>query len=690
MFDPTPSQQVAIETFKEFLEAPSQVFILKGAAGTGKTVLAKMFIDILCERQRGFRLMAPTGRAAFIIGNKTGHEAFTIHKSIYGLSQLSSHTKNEGENDDNLHARFALKKNEDTINYVYFVDEASMVSDNFSDNEAFSFGSGQLLHDLFNYADGRKLVFIGDYAQLPPVGMNFSPALDVDYLKNEFKIDVIETKLTEIVRQDQKSEILKNATRIRQNIDAKTFVEFRLSDADDFHADNDNLLQHYYELSPLKPSVKAAIIAYSNKQVLQYNNLVRAHYFGEDAPRLVNGELLIIARNNYAYDFELFNGNIVKVDSCQADSEVEQRTIRVKTGKDKIESIDLSFRQATIKFKTGNDVKMLNVKLLDNFLDYDSSSVSGLLARALVVDFNNRLPQDIKDNLPAIKKALRGKSDLSPQQKELYKNYIDHLFTDPYYNSVICKYGYALTCHKAQGGEWDSVYVDMGRFGGTANEDYFRWAYTALTRASKQVWYYRSPDFDYISNIVVEPIQRSSNIKVSTFSEKSDFCESRFSRIDKIAKRFGVNVTEDKSRDYQHWITFSNQENNIATFILWYNKSGYNGKEVLHNSTSQEFTTICANILGQSFAPGVIPFNAPDRPFAEKLNQYILSLIDEIGIQLLDITQDQYHDTYHLKTDGIAKLEMYYTGNGNYSYMRAISSIGSDDLKLEELRKRFI
>lgn len=690
MFDTTPSQQVAIEAFKGFLEAPSQVFILKGAAGTGKTVLAKMFIDILCERQRGFRLMAPTGHAAFIIGNKTGHEAFTIHKSIYGLSQLNSHTINEEENDDNLHARFALKKNEDSINYIYFVDEASMVSDNFSDNEAFSFGSGQLLHDLFNYANGRKLVFIGDYAQLPPVGMNFSPALDVDYLKNEFKADVVESKLTEIVRQDHNSEILKNATRIRQSIDTKTFVEFRLSDANDFHADNDNLLSHYYELSPSKPSVNAAIIAYSNKQVLQYNNLVRAHYFGVDAPRLVSGELLIIARNNYAYDVELFNGNIVMVDSCQADSEVEQRTVRVKTGKDKVESVNLCFRQATIKLKTGNEIKELNVKLLDNFLVYDSSSVSGLLARALVVDFNNRLPKEIKDNLPAIKKALRGKSELLPQLKELYKIYIDRLFTDPYYNSVICKYGYALTCHKAQGGEWDSVYVDMGRFGGTANEDYFRWAYTALTRASKQVWHYRSPDFDYISNIVVEPIQKSSNIKVSTYSGNSDFCESRFSRIDKIAKSFGVNVIEDKSRDYQHWITFSNQENNIATFILWYNKAGYNGKEVLHNSTSQEFTTICVKILGQSFAPGVIPFNAPNRPFAEKLNQYILSLIHEIGIQLLDITQDQYHDTYHLKTDGIAKLEMYYTGNGNYSYMRAISSIGSDDLKLEELRKRFI
>ena len=690
VISPTPSQEVALRTFQTFLNGDGQVYILKGAAGTGKTVLAGMFIDTLRAQGREFHLMAPTGRAAFVLGNKVGFDAFTIHKSIYSLSQLESQNPTDDESDNDVHARFSLRHNDDARDAVYLVDEASMVSDNFSQSEAFTFGSGRLLHDLFHYAGGRKIVFIGDYAQLPPVGMSFSPALDTDYLHDTFGTNVESSKLTEVVRQGQDSGILSNVTRIRDSIDHKSFIEFKLTESFDFHAEDTSLLPRYFELSPTRPTASATIIAYTNKQVLQYNELIRAHYYGDHAPRLMSGELLMIARNNYAHDVELFNGNIVRVVSCQPDNEVERRTVRVKTGKDRIDSVELSFRKAVIAFKAGNERAELSVKLLDNFLDEVSSTVSGLLSRALIVDFNNRLPNVLKDNLPAIKKALRQKQEPIGELRQLCETYKELLLHDPYYNSVACKYGYAVTCHKAQGGEWDNVFVDMSRFGGTANEDYFRWAYTALTRSSKQVWHHRSPDFDYISGIVVEPIQKSGNIKVSIHDGEADFCQSRYERIKEIACSFGVTVNEDRSRDYQQWFSFADDEGNTATFVLWFNKVGYTDKTVLRHSTSDDFTALCKQILERSFAPGFIPFSAPKRPFAEKLNRYIISIIDELDIQLLNITQDQYHDTYHLKTDGLAKIEMYYSGKGNYTYMKCISSMGSEDKKLEELRKRFI
>lgn len=687
----TISQQSAIATFKEFLEGDEQVFMLKGAAGTGKTTLVKEFLKILDEQNREYSLMAPTGRAAYIIGSKTGKPAFTIHRSIYGLSKLKSTSQNkEFEDDGGLHLRFGLRVNASSQDAVYLVDESSMISDAFSENEAFSFGSGCLLTDLFEFTRGRKIVFVGDYAQLPPVGMNFSPALDKEYIENKFSCKVKEYMLREVMRQSDDSVMLSNASKIRDSIESKNFIEFKLSSGEDSVAENIDLLAPYYNLSPSRPNVKAAIIAYSNKQALDYNLAIRRHYYGETPPRLKAGDLLMICRNNYSYEYELFNGNIVQIEACQPDEEVTLREVRVKLGKGRIESVLLKFRKATIKFGVGGKGVSLNVMLLDNFLDNPAGSIGGLLARALIVDFNNRLPESIKSRFGEIQKLLRSKEKLTIKQQELCDAYINLLHKDPYYNAIICKYGYAMTCHKAQGGEWENVFVDMCRFGGTANEDYFRWAYTALTRASKKIWHFRSPDFNYISNLIVEEITSSSKIKVSNYAKDADFCKSRYMRIQSHAQTLGLTISEDRTKPYQHLITFSDGQSNSATYQLWYGAKGYSAKDVLVSSSSEDFSSICTPIIEASYAPECVPFSVPDRPFAEKLVRFIRSQLNETGIQLLDITQENYQDVFHLKTDGLAQIGLTYTSKGNYTHMRLTSSLGSLDNKLQALRQRFI
>lgn len=687
----TPSQQTAIDSFKSFLESNDQVFMLKGAAGTGKTTLVNEFLKILAEKKWESALMAPTGRAAHIIGSKTGCDASTIHRSIYCVSKLEVNEQNteEVESDDSsFHIKFGLKLNDNSYKCVYIVDEASMISDAYSENEAFSFGTGLLLSDLLTFAHGRKIVFVGDYAQLPPVGMNFSPALDKEYIENKFNCKVCEVVLREVLRQAEHSVMLNNANNIRNAIDTKTFIEFKLNNGHDCITEDINLLRPYYSIKQDTPSSKAAIITYSNAQALAYNLSIRKHYFGEDCSRLKVGDLLMIVRNNYAYGIELFNGNIVKVASCEDDNSIISRKINVKTGKDQIETIELRFRKVCICFNKQGKVEHLNVTILDNFLDDLLGSIGGSLASALVVDFNNRLPKEIKTKLPEIRKKIRKKESLTIEEKELYDSYLNLLNSDPYYNAVICKYGYAMTCHKAQGGEWENVFVDMCRFGGTSNEDYFRWAYTALTRASEKLWHYRSPEFNYISNLVVEPIQKVSNIRVSTYSESDDFCMTRFSRISKSCRLEEIDVVEDKTRNFQHWITFK-KINESATFILWYNANGYSNKDVLHKKSSDDFASICKTIIDNSYVPLGIPFSAPNRPFAEKLVGFVKSILNELDIQLLDITQEQYQDVFHIKTDGLAKVTLSYTGKGNYTYMKLQSSIGVDDKKLEEFRNRF-
>lgn len=687
----TLSQQEAADAFKEFLETDSQVFMLKGAAGTGKTTLISEFLKILDSEKRGYTLTAPTGRAAYIIGSKTGHCSFTIHRAIYGLSNLKSISQNkEEEEDGGLYLKFGLKGNDDPLRAVYIVDEASLISDAYSENEAFSFGSGYLLTDLFEFARGRKIVFVGDYAQLPPVGMNFSPALDKKYIEEKFGCKVTEIILHEVLRQTARSVMLSNASKIRESIEAKSFIEFRLGNGLDSESEDFDLMTPYYRISPDKPSVKSAIIAYSNKQALDYNLAVRRHYYGEDAPRLKAGDLMMICRNNYSHEYELFNGNIVQVEACQPDNEVTRRQVRVKLGKNRIESVELKFRKTIIRFGVEGKPVTLNVMILDNFLDDPSASVGGLLARALIVDFNNRLPEHIKSRQSEIRRLLRSKAKLTFEQQELCNAYIKLLNTDPYYNSVVCKYGYAMTCHKAQGGEWDNVFVDMCRFGGTANEDYFRWAYTALTRASKKIWHFRSPEFNYISDIVVEEIKPASKIKVSNYSADSDFCAARFRRIESRAKEYGLTVSEDKTKQYQHLITFTDEKANTAVFQLWYNAKGYSGKDMLVESTSSDLSSVCMPLIEASYAPETIPFSAPGRPFAEKLVAFVHSQLAETGIMLLDITQESYQDVFHLKTDGLAQIGFSYTDKGNYTYMRLTSSLGPLDTKLQALRKRFI
>ena len=375
----TSSQQAAIEVFKSFLESDEQVLLLKGAAGTGKTTLLAEFLKILDGQTREYGLMAPTGRAAHILGSKVGRKASTIHKGIYVLSRLESTSQNkEDEDDGGLYMRFGLKNNDEPLSAVYIVDESSMISDSVSENDTFSFGSGRLLTDLFEFARGRKLVFVGDYAQLPPIEMNFSPALDKEYIENRFGCKVREVMLKEVMRQTDGSVMLANATRIRTAIENKSFIEFKLDNGIDTVAEDVDLLKPYFDLSPTKPDVRSAVIAYSNKQALDYNLAIRRHYYGEDASRLMAGDLLMVCRNNYSYGHELFNGNIVQVVACQPDNEVECHNVRVKLGKERIESVALKFRKVSIRFSGNSGPVSLNVMLLDNFLDDQSGSIGGL------------------------------------------------------------------------------------------------------------------------------------------------------------------------------------------------------------------------------------------------------------------------------------------------------------------------
>lgn len=464
----------------------SNTIVLSGYAGTGKTYLIGQLVRYFRSIERPFVLMAPTGRAAKVLATRTGAQATTIHKKIYAMDDLKEYVEKDVDGSETFKFYFDLKNSDDDARTVYIVDEASMVPDHYSEAEFFRFGSGHLLADLVKYINfdnndhQKKLILVGDPAQLPPVGSNTSPALDPAYLKVTYGLTVNEFELTEVVRQRAGSGILDNATAIRNAITSArlTSLDISVDKPDVRPVSQEDLLRTYVGLGDDKPADKAIIVALSNQQVNDYNKMVRAHYFpGAVGP--VKGDRLLVVANNYQAGVALMNGDYIPVDSVAAGRET--RTVTLKNqinGKVVERQVALWFREiTTIVDSPANGPVKLAMTVIENILDSRERELSSDEQKALYIDFRTR-HRTLKPGTTEFKEAIR---------------------SDRYFNAVRVKYGYAVTCHKAQGGEWPTVFVDFTANCGYFNMGYFRWVYTAITRAREMLYTINAPHFDAIT-----------------------------------------------------------------------------------------------------------------------------------------------------------------------------------------------
>ena len=640
------SQQHSFDEFCKFIDSSKSVFILKGAAGTGKTTLVKEFVRLLNGRHRGFSLMAPTGRASLILGKRTDCSAQTIHRTIYSLGSSPKKVEDRWE--------FTIKENEDSYNHIYIIDEASMVADISHDNEMLRFGSGRLMADLIEYCrienTSRKIVFIGDYAQLPPVGQNISPALSANYIEETFGLTVVESMLDMVVRQSNGSAILSNAEAVRKSIDTQTYNKFKIADADDVHSMDTIELETLYQQLGDQSKI---IITHSNQQALQYNNRIRNLIFGKENMAIQPCDLLINTRNNYKHNNIIFNGTFLRVLSASPEVEVHRPHVGEKTA-------ILRFRQITVQTTEGAE----KTYILDDFLTDPHGSLSIETSKALWADFSQRM-----------------------QQQKIYPSnpiFAEKLKLDPYYNALQCKYGYAITCHKAQGGEWGNVIVNMDTYMGKTNEMFFRWAYTALTRAKGELWHISSPSFSAIDHIDIRPIQVCSNSKISYFTPIGhDWREYRFVNIRRIAGLIGINCKDNRNVDYQHRITFHcNGEH--CELSLWYNKSFYTGRIQVLKSSSEGFASTCQTICEDSLYLTEYTFN-PRFPFQQELHNHIVNTASESGVRITNIEQKQWCDVYYLKTDAAAAyIEFFFNGKQIYTAVMPYSSEGDNDKAMKK------
>ncbi|HXC05552.1 MAG TPA: AAA family ATPase [Bacteroidia bacterium] len=447
-FETTPGQKVLIDKLSDFLMNRDErsCFVMRGYAGTGKTTIVGALVKSLPEIRAKCSLMAPTGRAAKVLSNYSGVQAFTIHKKIYMQSV-----------DGAGFGSYALRENVHT-HTLFIIDEASMISGKSAPEFR---GGSSLLSDLIEYVysgSNCKLLFIGDVAQLPPVGLDVSPALDVEFMKKEYYLNADGYELNDVVRQAQDSGILQNATVIREMIKEEefTFPRFELKGFKDIVRltgdDLEDALNSSYSNYGAEGTL---VICRSNKRANLFNQQIRARIRWQEN-EISSGDYMMVVKNNYhwlppksAAGF-IANGDIVEI---------------LKVGKYS-EMHGFNFVDVRMRLIDYPDEKELEAKLLLNTINSESPALSQ--------EDNKKLYESVYMEYAEI-------GDRGIRMAKLKK--------DPFFNALQVKFAYAVTCHKAQGGQWNSVFVEQGYLTEEMiNKEFLRWLYTALTRATDKLY----------------------------------------------------------------------------------------------------------------------------------------------------------------------------------------------------------
>lgn len=443
---PTKRQEQFLNKFCEYIldQSIRKLFILKGYAGTGKTTMIDAAVKFLPDVKMKSVLLAPTGRAAKVITNYSKKTAYTIHKKIYVKRNIDGVSQ------------FVLGKNLHT-NTIFIVDEASMISSDITINLGV-LGKRSLIDDLIEYVYSGKnchLMFVGDTAQLPPVGEQTSISLNEEELSRSFHFgNVYSIQLTEVVRQQESSGILKNATILRQNIKKEGFPKLSLSD--DVSLVTGNELQEFLEDTYHKYGEDGVvIITRANKWANLYNQNIRQRILGQEE-ELESGDRLMVVKNNYYWLEDdskmgfIANGDIMRV---------------LRVGK--IEELyGFRFANVTVDFPDYPEELELETKVILDSIMIDSPSLS----RTKLKELYQAVSEDYSD-------------------EKIKRKRLEKVFKDPYFNALQVKFSYAVTCHKSQGGQWPVVFIDQGYLTEEMlGYEHNRWLYTAMTRASEQLY----------------------------------------------------------------------------------------------------------------------------------------------------------------------------------------------------------
>lgn len=694
-----PQQQRALTSICDFLDSDNHVFILKGYAGTGKTTIIKCLIPKLEAIGKAAMYMAPTGRAAKILREKIGEEVFTIHKSIYVYSGFVG-TRHDDKGDlikveefseeiikeqekhlvDTMDIWFQVQDYTQDVqpdNVVIIVDEASMISSKRSTHEIYHFGTDILLDDLMTFArlnNGAKIIFVGDDAQLPPVGDNESVALKEEYF-NELGYKTQSITLTEVVRQAKDSAILDNAMLLRDLLreSQRNRLQFTMQDGVFETITASDIVNRFVGILPTPEMGVTAVLCYSNSMVNEYNTSIRSRYFGPHQPIQV-GDILQVVRNRYGDENKasFYNGDFVKVIACSGTTETQSAPVWVEHGSGRVrQTINLTFRDITIIDEHG---RISDVKIIDSLLHSPATSLLPNEIKALYINFRLRHP-DLKVSSEVFTKEL---------------------IADPYYNALNVKYGYAITVHKSQGGEWNKVFVDYtGRAG--LNNDCIRWMYTATTRAKETLYGVNIPNIQPFDKLRFSPITKLSKPSNSARViadigdvehlplNATNFQKAKYLSISAALNALGYSIDRVECLPYKDRYHIA-LDNKIVRYDCIYNGAGfytkYSAIDVV--SVHQQIIEALQQYEECSYRVNYTPSN---QVLVELYNK-IQSCCDDLSIIITNIVEDikQYNVTYYLKTSGyFSQIKFYFNDKSFITYGQPGSDMGTEDMLLNEL-----
>ena len=683
-------------------------FLLRGYAGTGKTFITKGLTEYFRSIGRNYILAAPTGKASKVIAKKTESPAFTIHKTIYSFKDVAEYRDHEIDGTETYKFYAELAVNEMSADTVFIVDEASMVADVHSEAEFFRFGSGYLLRDFFKFVNldhndhRKKVIFIGDDAQLPPVGMNFSPALDANYLYREHSVRSTSYELTEVVRQKTDSGIMRNSIKLREALLNGVFNQLTvdLNYPDVTKVEYSDFMDRYLDSCDGIINGESIVIAHSNADVAAYNRRVREHFF-PGCPEITAGDKVIAVNNSNAYGFFISNGDFGLIQQVLGTTEQRPITLKRKnedTGDVESIQVSLAFRDVRIGFKDqeGNP-QYFESKILEGLLDSDQAALSSDENKALYLDFcmrNNHLKR----------RSLEFKNTL---------------MSDPYFNALRLKYGYAITCHKAQGSEWNKVFVKCKTNQSYLSAAYFRWFYTAITRASQKLYLLDPPNIKLGSGIKIvsspgialpEGITKDESTVIVEASTTNLSSKAPLNQVlddssvrnhkteavrDDVAKTFdipagagfllallrcvhklindtGIIIDDIVHNQYQEAYFFRSGDD-IARVDI-----GYNGKQRVTKLTAAHQTALAVNMIGLLDPLKNMPIatlaDVPtnlfsfEEDFLNELHHRLIQITHERGISIQNVIRHQWNLRYHFtRGSEVAVYDIYFNGKNCFT-----------------------
>lgn len=693
-FDLSDGQAALVDMLGRFLDGDAEsVFLLKGYAGTGKTFITKGLTEYFRAIGRNYVLAAPTGKASKVIASKTKSPAYTIHKTIYSFDDIAEYRDDDEEGTETFKFYAQLAVNSLSADTIYIVDEASMIPDVYQEAEFFRFGSGFLLTDFLKFVNldhndhGKKVIFIGDDAQLPPVGMSFSPALDADYLFREHQVRSKSFELTEVVRQKSESGVIANAIPLRKALRDKVFnqlvINFGHGDVEEVaHKD---LMVRYLESCSHKINGEAIVIAHSNSDVADYNQRIREHFF-PGCKELVAGDKVMAVANSDAYGLFISNGDFGLV--RQVLGKPEGRTITLKrkapdSGRIEEIQVPLVFRDVAIGFKDLDGLShFFNAKVLEYLLYSKEPNLSSDHNKALYLDF-----------------CIRNKG--LPRKSTEFKH---ALKSDPYFNALRLKFGYAITCHKAQGSEWNHVFVKCKSHQNQLTADYFRWLYTAITRTAERLYLLDPPNHKPWSKISIVEDPRAGILPVSvttgampaaasdpslgTIGELSAaahddandfgipasaaFLRSLLAAVRKLIDGKLVKIDDIYHNQYQEAYIFK-RGGELARIDV-----GYNAKLRVAHVAAPQLTELSAELVNLLAPLKGVPLAASlaeagrkadfDKPFLNDFHQRADALCTDAGITIRNVVEQQWSLRYTFTRCGeVAVYDVWYNGKSQFT-----------------------